>query len=134
MSILGKSRGRPTTRIQFDAIIKRFHVFLKRELRLTYDVPYVLIDDSDFSRNNMAFGVMKDNVIYVSIINRHPIDILRTLAHEYVHYKQYMERGPQSRSSRAGSPTENQANAKAGELMRRYGQLHPDLFDLMPIR
>ena len=134
MSILGKSRGRPTTRIQFDAIIKRFQVFLKRELRLTYDVPYVLIDDSDFSRNNMAFGIMKDNVIYVSIINRHPIDILRTLAHEYVHYKQYMERGPQSRSSRAGSPTENQANAKAGELMRRYGQLHPDLFDLMPIR
>ena len=134
MSILGKSKGRPTTRIQFDAIVKRFQVFLKRELRLTYDVPYVLIDDSNFSKNNMTFGFMKDNVIYVSIINRHPIDILRTLAHEYVHYKQYMERGPQSRSSRAGSPTENQANAKAGELMRRYGQLHPDLFDLMPIR
>jgi hypothetical protein len=134
MSILGKSKGRPTTRIQFDAIVKRFQVFLKRELRLTYDIPYVLIDDSNFSKNNMTFGIMNDNVIYVSIINRHPIDILRTLAHEYVHYKQYMERGPQSRSSRAGSPTENQANAKAGELMRRYGQLHPDLFDLMPIR
>ena len=92
MSLIGKRKGRPTTRIQFDAILKRFIVFLKRELRLTYDVPYVLIDDSNFSKNNMTFGIMKDNVIYVSIINRHPIDILRTFAHEYVHYKQYMEK------------------------------------------
>jgi Zn-dependent peptidase ImmA (M78 family) len=135
MSILGKRTGRPTTKIQFDAIIKRFQVFLKRELRLTYDIPVIFVDDSDFAKRIAAFGeISKSNVIHLSIINRHPMDIMRTLAHEYVHYKQHMERGPQSRSSRAGSPTENQANAKAGELMRRYGELHPDLFDLMPIR
>lgn len=135
MSLIGKRKGRPTTRIQFDVILKRFQVFLKRELRLTYDIPVILIDDSDFSKKIRAFGeISKDNVIRLSIINRHPMDIMRTLAHEYVHYKQHMERGPSSRSYRSGSPTENQANAKAGELMRRYGQLHPELFDLMPIR
>jgi hypothetical protein len=135
MSILGKRKGRPTTKIQLDSILKQFKLFLKRELRLNYDIPVILVDDVDFSKKMKAFGeISHENIIHVSIINRHPIDILRTLAHEYVHYKQFMEKGIHHRSSRAGSPAENEANAKAGEIMRKYGQLHPELFDLMPIR
>lgn len=135
MPLIGKRKGRPTTRIQFDSILKKFVVFLKRELRLTYDIPIVLVDDTDFAKQIKAFGeITKDNVIHLSVINRHPIDILRTLAHEFVHYKQHMDKSIQYKGSHAGSPSENQANAKAGELMRKYGQLHPELFDLMPIR
>jgi hypothetical protein len=132
MSLLGKRKGRPTTKIQFDAILKRFIVFLKRELRLTYDVPYILIDDADFAKNKKTFGMMNDQFIYVSIINRHPMDILRTFAHEVIHYKQVME--GKKMSSLPGGVIENQANAKAGEIMRKYGQLYPELFDLMSIR
>jgi Zn-dependent peptidase ImmA (M78 family) len=62
------------------------------------------------------------------------MDILRTLAHEFVHYKQHVEKRIYHRSSKPGSASENQANAKAGEIMRKYGSLHPELFDLMPIR
>ena len=135
MSLLGKRKGRPTTKIQFEVMFKRFVVFLKRELQLTYDIPVIFIDDAEFAKTIGAFGeIRKDNVIHLSVINRHPMDIFRTLAHEFVHYKQYMEKGVHHKSSRAGSPNENQANAKAGELMRKYGQLHPELFDLMPIR
>ena len=134
MSLIGKRRGRPTSRIQFDVILKNFKVFLKRELRLTYDIPVILVDDADFSKKIEAFGeISNKNIVHISIINRHPMDILRTIAHEFVHYKQHVDKGIQRRSSHAGSPTENQANAKAGELMRKYGQLHPELFDLMPI-
>jgi hypothetical protein len=133
MSILGKRTGRPISRIQFNAILKRFIVFLKRELSLAIDIPYILIDDVDFSKKNMAFGMMNsDGIIYISIINRHPMDILRTLTHEYVHYKQSIKRVVMN--SNPGSPSENEANAKAGEIMRKYGKLHPELFDLMSIR
>ena len=133
MSILGKRKGKPITRIQFDVILKRFLVFLKRELNLTIDIPYILIDDVDFSKKNMAFGMMNsDGIIYISIINRHPLDILRTFAHEYVHYKQSIK--GKLLKSNPGSPAENQANAKAGEIMRKYGKLRPELFDLMSIR
>jgi hypothetical protein len=133
MSILGKRKGKPITRIQFDAILKRFIVFLKRELNLTIDIPYILIDDVDFSKKNIAFGMMNsDGIIYISIINRHPLDILRTFAHEYVHYKQSIK--GKLLKSNPGSPAENQANAKAGEIMRKYGKLRPELFDLMSIR
>lgn len=133
MSILGKRTGRPISRIQFNSILKKFIVFLKRELNLTIDIPYILIDDADFSKKNMAFGMMNsDGIIYISIINRHPLDILRTFAHEYVHYKQSIK--DKLLKSNPGSPAENQANAKAGEIMRKYGKLRPELFDLMSIR
>jgi len=133
MSLIGKRKGRPTTRIQFDSILKAFLIFLKRELRVTFDVPIILIDDVDFAKKVFAFGfINEDKVIYLSIVNRHPIDILRTLSHEMIHYKQLIEKG--TLKSHAGSPEENFANAKAGEIMRKYGKLHPELFDLMPIR
>ena len=133
MSILGKRTGRPISRIQFNSILKKFIVFLKRELSLTIDIPYILIDDADFSKKNRAFGMMNSyGVVYVSIINRHPLDILRTVAHEYVHYKQSIKRV--AMNPNPGSPSENEANAKAGEIMRKYGKLHPELFDLISIR
>ena len=132
MSLIGKRKGRPTTRIQFDVILKRFIVFLKREIHLTYDIPYVLIDDSDFAKNNMTFGMMNREILYISVVNRHPMDILRTISHEFIHYKQIMD--GKKISSHPGSPAENEANAKAGEIMRKYGKLYPELFDLMPIR
>ena len=133
MSILGKRTGRPISRIQFNSILKKFIVFLKRELSLTIDIPYILIDDPDFSKKNRAFGMMNsDGIVYISIINRHPLDILRTVAHEYVHYKQSIKRV--AMNPNPGSPSENEANAKAGEIMRKYGKLHPELFDLMSIR
>jgi len=134
MSLIGKRKGIQTTKIQFELIIKKFVVFLKRELNFSYDIQYVLIDDADFSIKNKTFGMidLKNKVIHLSIVNRHPIDILRTFAHEYVHFKQLMNGRLMDGS--VGSPVENQANAKAGEIMRKYGSLHPELFDLMPIR
>lgn len=135
MSLIGKRKGRPITRMQFDAILKRFIIFIKQQLRLTYDIPIILVDDADFAKKINAFGeISSNNVVHISIINRHPMDILRTVAHEYVHYKQHLEKGIPRKISHAGDATENQANAKAGELMRKYGNLHPELFDLMPIR
>jgi len=132
MSLIGKRKGRPTTKIQFDSILKTFLIFLKRELRITFDIPIILIDTVDFAKKVSAFGfITEDKIIYLSIVNRHPIDILRTLSHEAVHYKQLLEKG--TIKSNAGSSEENLANAKAGEIMRKYGKLHPELFELMPI-
>lgn len=132
MSLTSRNKGRSLSRNHFNFILKRFLLFLKRELRITYDIPIVLIDDSEFSKKLKAFGELSNNIIYVSIINRHPVDILRTIAHECIHYKQHIE--GKKGSSHPGSLIENQANAKAGELIRRYGNIHPELFDLTTIK
>ncbi len=132
MSLIGKRKGRPTTKYQFELILKKFLVFLKRELKFNYNIPIILVDDVDFSKNNKTFGLMYPDKIVISIVNRHPIDILRTVAHEYIHHKQQSE--GKKLNGNAGSSSENEANAKAGEILRKYGSLHPELFDLIPIR
>lgn len=134
MSILGRSKGRSVSRIQFESILKRFIVFLRQQLQFTHDIPIILVDDIEFAKRIQAFGeISNKNIIHISIINRHPMDILRTVAHEYVHYKQHLEVGIAYISSHSGSVSENQANAKSGELLRKYGQRHPELFELRPI-
>lgn len=132
MSLIGKRKGRPTTRSQFETILKKFLIFLKRELKFYYDIPIILVDDVDFSKNNKTFGLMYPDKIVISIVNRHPIDILRTVAHEYIHHKQQSE--GKRLNGNAGSVNENEANAKAGEIIRKYSNLQSDLFDLIPIR
>jgi pyrimidine deaminase RibD-like protein len=70
----------------------------------------------------------QDNVIHLGIAERHPIDILRTLAHELVHYKQNTEHQLAAGSGATGSPEENQAHEVAGVVMRDFNKLHPEYF------
>jgi hypothetical protein len=51
---------------------------------------------------------------------------MRTLAHELVHWKQ-RESGLELDGS-DGSETEDQANAVAGVIMRKFGKMYPEYF------
>jgi len=74
-----------------------------------------------------------DNVINVDIENRHPNDVLRTLAHELTHYWQNTQNMLGAQSWRTGSPDEDQANAEAGVIMRKFNKTHPEFMRLKPI-
>ncbi len=130
---LGISKGRPTTKKSFDLLVKNFVRFAKIKLNIRNDIPVELIYDLEFSSKYSSFAcIMTDSKqIYVSVINRHPVDILRSLAHEMVHYKQMIN--GQSIQGSTGSHHENEANAKAGIVLRDYGKLHPELFTMRPI-
>lgn len=131
---LGISKGRPTTKKSFELIVKNFIVFAKQKLNIKIDVPVELIYDLQFSMKYSSFAcIMSDSKqIYVSVVNRHPIDILRSLAHEMVHYKQILD--GQNILGYTGSRHENEANAKAGIVLRDYGKIHPELFLMKPIQ
>jgi hypothetical protein len=68
----------------------------------------------------------KSIVLYVK--HRHIMDILRSLAHELVHFKQDLENRLDHKSGKTGSEEENEAHALAGQIMRIYGKKHPELF------
>jgi len=131
--LLGNSKGRPTTKKSFDLLVKDFVRFAKIKLNIRNDIPVELIYDLEFSRKYSSFAcIMTDSKqIYVSVINRHPVDILRSLAHEMVHYKQMID--GQNIQGHTGSRHENEANAKAGVVLRDYGKMHPELFTMRPI-
>jgi hypothetical protein len=65
-------------------------------------------------------------MLYAS--NRHILDVLRSLCHEMVHYRQDLAGELKPNSGITGSDQENEANAVAGQIMRKYGKIHPELF------
>jgi len=74
-----------------------------------------------------------EKTLYVALMNRNPNDILRTVAHELVHYKQDTEHQLVADSGRTGSPEENQANAIAGIVMRHFNKQYPEYLSGKPI-
>jgi hypothetical protein len=113
-------------------IAKEFIKFAVQELgiqQLPTDIKFV---GNEYAVKHMTFGTYNpdQNVIVIVKANRHPVDVLRTLAHELVHHKQ-REDG-QHLDGSDGSDTENEANARAGELMRKFRQTIPEIFNVGP--
>ena len=79
-----------------------------------------VIDDPKFSIDNKTFGCFNlgTDEIKIQTAQRHPLDIYRTLAHEIVHY--YQKQSGKEMSGETGSECENEANSKAGEILRKY--------------
>ena len=82
-----------------------------------------------------AFGrySVDDQAIEVVVNRRNPADILRTLAHEMVHYAQGQRDELDADSGETGSPIEDQANAEAGVIMRVFAQQYPRYLTLPAI-
>ena len=74
-----------------------------------------------------------DRTVHLGIKNRHPNDVLRTLAHELTHYAQGEYGKLDADSGATGSPEEDQANAEAGVIMREFNQQFPQYMELKPI-
>ena len=113
-----------------EQIIDSFIRFASKELELN-ELPEInILDDSQYSVEYRSFGGYSpsDKIINITVKNRHINDVLRTIAHEIVHYKQDINGELKPDSGRDGSPEENEANARAAVTMRKWGKLHPELF------
>lgn len=122
-----------TSTKEFENIVNVFVLFCKEELKIKKLPTLHLLKSPKFAMKISSFGqINRSNRILIDIENRQPVDILRTVAHELVHYKQH-ESGIKG-SGVAGSFTENQANVKAGILMRKFGAKFPKLFGLPPVK
>jgi len=86
--------------------------------------------DNAAAKEKRSFGYFDPNVnkIWVYCGNRNMADILRTLAHELVHRKQDEDGRINYESGKTGSEIENEANAKAGILLRDFGKQHEEIY------
>lgn len=91
--------------------------------------------DPQWSVRNKTFGRYsdEDHTLIVGLANRHIMDILRTIAHELTHKRQHETQNMPHNAGETGSKWENEANAKAGILMRNYAKMHPEYFDDKPL-
>ena len=110
--------------------IDDFAQFAKDTLNLETLPQIDLNYDLEAAENFGAFGgyYPEEQRIELNVAGRHTMDILRTLAHELVHYRQgTLEPLPEDAGD-TGSPYENEANALAGVMMREYGQRNAHMF------
>ena len=87
--------------------------------------------DPDWSEHNHSFGRYDPDAhtLNVSMPNRHVMDVLRTVAHELVHCSQNQQHGQlPDDAGETGSRWENDANARAGIIMRDWANSHPEHF------
>jgi hypothetical protein len=89
------------------------------------ELPEIRLVNEPVIGNGTSFGEF-DGTIRVVTLGRHPMDVMRTLAHEIVHWKQQTIGAEMDGTD--GSKTENDANAIAGVIMRKFGKKYPEYF------
>ena len=108
----------------YSSILNHFITFAVKELKLKSCPKIRLVGHQEDTRD--AFGHSDGHEIVVRISGRHPLDVMRTIAHELTHVKQgTVMRGEQQR--------EDNANAIAGRVMRKYDNTYPNAFKLKDI-
>ena len=97
--------------------------YLQKQYPLKKDVTIIFRGNRT---GNMTTGVRNDNseisVLSKGRMNR---DILRTLTHEWIHeYQRTILK--RERGEDIGGKNEDEANAKSGELIKKFEKTHPD--------
>jgi cytidyltransferase-like protein len=111
-------------------IIQKLVTFACEQLQIEQP-PIKLINSPTYTQENSSFGgyYPKEQKIVCVVHNRNMADILRTIAHELVHHMQNGKGELDSESGEDGSPIENEANATAGIIMRKFGRENPQIFE-----
>lgn len=112
--------------------LKHFIRYCKKELNIQSLPRISMINDKSFVENYRSFGeyVPGEMSIKVFYLGRNLADVCRSLAHELVHHRQNELDLIYNEAGETGSDIENDANAMAGILMREYGKLNTDVYDL----
>jgi Zn-dependent peptidase ImmA (M78 family) len=106
-------------------MLENFLKFAKEYLNLS-KLPKIQFKETATEVNSFGYYDVKTDQIVIATSNRHPMDIFRTLAHELTHHSQRINNKINNKSGETGSPQENEANAKAGMLMREFSLKYPE--------
>jgi len=127
--------GNHVTEKQFEELADKFIDYCVKFLKIKNKPKIHFVEDPKFAEKIGAFGaITADDQITIDTLDRHPMDVLRTTAHELVHFKQHEMNQRKPGSGHVGSPTENEANVKAGVILRNFGSDYPELFELPEVK
>lgn len=114
------------------SLISEFIKFSAKELSLKQLPSGITVSyDTDKAKNNKSMGHFnpENSKVWLYVKDRTPADYLRTLAHELVHRKQAEDNRLDADSGKTGSDIEDEANAEAGVLLRKFGELNNTIYE-----
>lgn len=109
-------------------LIENFVKYCCRNLNFDEAVKICLTEEK--IEKSFAIYYPIENTLKVNIKNRHVVDVLRSIAHELKHHEQNMNGRLGIGTGRDGSLHENEANSFAGVMLRKFGKLHPEIYDI----
>ena len=112
-------------------LLKKFIGFAIKELGIQKPpTSLTLSRDNNMAKEMHSFGSFDPNndKIWLYVKNRNMADLMRTLAHELVHRKQAEDGRIDYNSGETGSEIENEANAQAGVLLRKFGKQNEEIY------
>lgn len=112
-------------------IATNFTMFAMEYLEIEEAPSIIFTNDNKWTKQSRSFGqyTPQTSEILVYINNRNMADILRTLCHELVHHRQNEQGRLDQESGNTGSDIENEANAKAGIMLRNYGAANDMIYE-----
>lgn len=108
-------------------ILKKFVLYVKFQLDIKTNVEFEFLEGKDANYPSAGGYVLGNSLIAVSIKNRAIADVLRTLAHELTHHKQF-ELGILTPKDTDNQELEDQANVYSGRLVRWFGRENPEIY------
>lgn len=110
--------------------LNEFVKFVKNELQLK-NIPTISVQNHrDGLKTTANYDYTKENkVIKVSIKNRALVDVMRSIAHELVHHKQFEQGRLDVKPPDIGGEIEDEANAMAGQFIKMFANIDQSIYD-----
>lgn len=111
--------------------LKEFALFVIKELGIE-KAPTIAIQNGRKSLVTTAnYDYTKENkIIKVNAHKRALVDVMRSLAHELTHHKQFEQGRLKVQPPDIGGEIEDEANAKAGQFIKMYAKVDSSIYDI----
>lgn len=110
--------------------ITEFVKFVKKELGIEKCPTIVLQNGRGELKTTANYDYSKKNkIIRINAKNRSLVDVMRSVAHEMVHHKQYEDGRLNTPPPDIGGEIEDEANAKAGQYIKLYSKMDETIYD-----
>ena len=110
--------------------LTEFVKFVKGELGLKKTPTIKLLNGRNDLKTTAHYNYSEpEKIIKVNAKNRHLVDVMRSIAHEMVHHKQYEDGRLDVRPPDIGGEIEDEANAKAGQYIKMYSKKDPNIYE-----
>jgi hypothetical protein len=110
--------------------LTEFVKFVKGELGLKKTPTIKLLNGRNDLKTTAHYNYSEpEKIIKVNAKNRHLVDVMRSIAHEMVHHKQYEDGRLDVRPPDIGGEIEDEANAKAGQYIKLFSKQDETIYD-----
>jgi hypothetical protein len=110
--------------------LNEFVKFVRDELGIKQTPKVIVQNHRNGLKTTANYDYTKDEkVIKVCSKNRALVDVMRSIAHELVHHKQFEDGRLEVRPPDIGGEIEDEANAKAGQYIKMFSKIDDTIYD-----